>query len=650
VLIRSGAYQTLFSAAFFPPDFNESQYLRNLAEPPYGMVITLADRLMIGRQFAELINIESSENTSYSELIHRYNQKAKPHIPMYAGDEVLAEIKNLQHLLLQKKHGSNFQQSSALISLMYQFCEFFGIFDEFKAKNKASLEAYWRKNTRIYLLPNEDAQQWLSEQNENNSGWLVSILPSHAPMLPGFVYVTRLPESVAYRDLFLFLVVSICLAFLGAMTALFLGQSMSHNMVIPLMNLQKKVLAYTNGETPSVLEKGTKGDEIQVMENDFLDMVLTINQRLTQTSFLNEMNRRTTDGEDSSSVLQDLLAQMIHICKASNASMRFMERNNPAVTIAEVHTPEFVALKSYQQIALDNPFSIPDLPLDSDLIGFVNLYPESAWPPDEKDLEFFQSLASLALAIQGKAWLDKLKKDNVEGQEIQLSLMPSQSLDTNGNLELASSYVAARFLGGDFFDWFLCPDGPVLVISDVSGKGVGAALFGASCKATLRQLMAGSSECGENLGRLNELLCIDKQNSLFASLFLARIDSKNQKLYFASAGHNKMILIRQGKTIEFLNAKGLPLGMFTPVVYETKVVPFSPGDILCLYTDGVNELEDPMLNLYGIPRLESLLLKNSHLSMAELKQCLLQDLEDYREMRPPSDDITFILAKSVVPG
>ncbi len=658
VLMRSGAYQTLFAAAFFPPDFNESQYLRNLAMPPVAMVITLVDRMMLGRQFASMINIESSADTSYFEMIAKFNQEAKTAIPMYAGEEVISEIRELQKALLVKKHGSSLEESSALMSLVYQFSEFFGAFPDTKAINKSRQEAYWRKNTRIRLLPESVANQWLEEQgvedsrlvDKDNKVWLVSVLPSHAPMIPGFVYVTLLAESVAYRDLLLFLIVSICLALLGALSALFLGQSMSKNMVHPLMNLQKKVFAFTHGENLDYGKIGSQGDEIQIMENDFLDMAITINQRLAQTSFLNEMNRRTTDGESSASVLEDLLLRMVAICKAKHASVRFMERNNPAVTIAQLHTPDFVSEGEYQRISLENPFSSEEAKLDSDLIGLVDLYPKSAWPPVESEIDFFQSLASLALAIQGKAWLDKLKKDNVEGQEIQLSLMPSGTLDTNGNLDLASSYVAARFLGGDFFDWFLCPDGAVLIISDVSGKGVGAALFGAACKATLRQLMADSLECGSNLARLNELLCIDKQNSLFASLFLARIDYKNHLLHYASAGHNKMILLRKGNTIEFLNAKGLPLGMFTPALYETKTIPFNPGDIICLYTDGVNELEDPMLNLYGIPRLESLLLSNSHLSMTDLKNHLLQDLENYREMRPPSDDITFILAKSVVPG
>ena len=132
-----------------------------------------------------------------------------------------------------------------------------------------------------------------------------------------------------------------------------------------------------------------------------------------------------------------------------------------------------------------------------------------------------------------------------------------------------------------------------MVISDVSGKGVGPSLFGTTCQAYLRLLAIDPNNTGQTLEYMNERLCENKNNSLFATAFYLTINLNNLKMTYSSAGHNKMYLYRKRThSIEYLSAKGLVLGMFTPCVYETQDLQLEEGDWIILYTDGITELEN----------------------------------------------------------
>ncbi|PCJ20409.1 MAG: hypothetical protein COB02_05080 [Candidatus Cloacimonadota bacterium] len=261
---------------------------------------------------------------------------------------------------------------------------------------------------------------------------------------------------------------------------------------------------------------------------------------------------------------------------------------------------------------------------------------------------FFNSLSSQAATVVSKAYLEKVEKDNIQGQGVQESLMPSKAPDSDNKLDIEHYFIAAKYLGGDFYDFVEFEDKSKIgfLISDVSGKGIGPSLFGTTLKAFLRLLAIDPLNTGETLEAINNYSNDRKNNSLFASAFYCSIDLKTMKLHYSSAGHNRMYLYRnKTKELEHLNAKGLVLGMFAPLDYETKVSHLESGDWVILYTDGVNELENSKLELYGYDRFESFL--HTHMSgdAKTLKDDLIEDLASFRKENDPSDDITFIVIK-----
>jgi serine phosphatase RsbU (regulator of sigma subunit) len=129
---------------------------------------------------------------------------------------------------------------------------------------------------------------------------------------------------------------------------------------------------------------------------------------------------------------------------------------------------------------------------------------------------------------------------------------------------------------------------------------------------------------------------------LFLTLFIGIFEKDSGVLHYASAGHNKMILIKKTGELVYLSAEGIPLGLFPRTGYEKKTVAIDEGDILFLYTDGVTELENESLEFYGLNRLESFLLNHRNTDPDQLINSFCWSLEKFRGRRVPSDDITAV--------
>lgn len=269
--------------------------------------------------------------------------------------------------------------------------------------------------------------------------------------------------------------------------------------------------------------------------------------------------------------------------------------------------------------------------------------------PQER-LTFLQSFLSQTVMAFKKTRLDMFKKENVFGHQIQKELLP-ESAPVSEGLKIAHSFVPARFLGGDFFDYSRYADQSLAIaISDVSGKGIGPALFGASCRGALRAMISSQlREPGVILTELNAHLRKTEACSMFATLFLAILTKRDNDFLvdYSAAGHNKMLhFSHREKRLFYLGARGLPLGMIDACDYETKHFVLEPDDWLVLYTDGVTELEDESLRQYSRKRLEDFLSLRLHLCPEELCGELNEELSVFRRGCQPSDDITFILLKN----
>jgi len=228
-------------------------------------------------------------------------------------------------------------------------------------------------------------------------------------------------------------------------------------------------------------------------------------------------------------------------------------------------------------------------------------------------------------------------------QQIQESLLPRE-FQPKAPLEVASFFKPARYLGGDFWDAIHLENEDCLIVADVSGKGLASALYGASVKAYLQAFALTAEGPKELAGRINENMCRTGQEGYFCTAFLAFINHEGNKLRFASAGHNRMYLVRDSK-VQDLSGKGLPFGLFDSMNYLEVEMDLQADDLIVLYTDGVNELENNDKQHYGLERLEDLLESNFHLSSEELSEILRSDLELFRSQAEQSDDITYLIIK-----
>lgn len=190
---------------------------------------------------------------------------------------------------------------------------------------------------------------------------------------------------------------------------------------------------------------------------------------------------------------------------------------------------------------------------------------------------------------------------------IQQALLPKETPPMPG-WNLAAHYQPARAVGGDFYDFLLLPDGRVaLTVGDVTDKGIPAAIMMATTRSVLRGAARRMLPPGEALARSNELLCPEMLPYMFVTCFYALLDPTTGHMQFANAGHNPPFrCLNHGRDVEELYATGMPLGLMPDVVYEEKEVVLQPGEKLLLYSDGLVEAHNPQREMFGFPRLRSI--------------------------------------------
>ncbi len=275
-------------------------------------------------------------------------------------------------------------------------------------------------------------------------------------------------------------------------------------------------------------------------------------------------------------------------------------------------------------------------------------------PINFEDLEITINKTLDEIAMQRKAMKEhdqllSLKHDLNVAREIQLGILPKvfPPFPHRTEFGLYGSMTAAKEVGGDFFDFFLIDnDNLGVVIGDVSGKGIPAAIFMAVSRTLIRATGLKGSAAGECLRLVNNLLCNESVNSMFVTVFYAILNTKSGVLQYANGGHNPPCLLRDGGSVEVLPSAGnMFLGCFDGAPFETRTVQLNPRDTLLLFTDGITEAFNAHNEMYGETRLQTLLSKAQGLSVEELANLVLHDVEAFTEGYEQSDDITLLTMK-----
>jgi predicted ester cyclase len=257
-------------------------------------------------------------------------------------------------------------------------------------------------------------------------------------------------------------------------------------------------------------------------------------------------------------------------------------------------------------------------------------------------------LGTIGLKLRGQRLEQEIReRERVEqelrvARSIQQASLPKDVPEVEG-WEISPQYRPAREVGGDFYDFLELKDGRLgLVVGDATGKGVPAALVMASARSMLRALAQalGSSSPGEVLGRVNDSLVTDIPPNMFVTCFYAILDPESGHLVYANAGHDMPYLRRDGDAEE-LRARGMPLGLMPGMSYEEKETVLDAGEAVFFYSDGLVEAHDPKGEMFGFPRLRTLVAE--HGEERSLGEFLLEQLYSFvGEGWEQEDDITLL--------
>ena len=215
-------------------------------------------------------------------------------------------------------------------------------------------------------------------------------------------------------------------------------------------------------------------------------------------------------------------------------------------------------------------------------------------------------------------------------------------------IDIFARMRAARSVGGDFYDfYFVNPGKLALVIADVSGKGIPAAMFMMRAKTTLQTLLKSGGDIAAIMKEANSRLCQGNEADMFVTAWVGIVDLANGKIEYVNAGHNPPIVRRVDGTFDYLREKhGPPLAAMDGIDYRKGLVDLSLGEGVFLYTDGVTEATNPALELYGEDRLiKNFRAAKSVRTSQELCVDLFADLDKFADVAEQADDITMLAFK-----
>ena len=231
---------------------------------------------------------------------------------------------------------------------------------------------------------------------------------------------------------------------------------------------------------------------------------------------------------------------------------------------------------------------------------------------------------------------------------IQYSVLPHELQDDNKD-NVFGLMDSAKEVGGDLYDYFYIDEVHLaLVIADVSGKGIPAALFMMKTEALIKSLtISFKSDTASIMRRINVALCSNNDESIFVTCWLGIVNLASGELKYTNAGHNKVIIMHEGKPEYTTDKPGVVLGAFEGTDYVENTVRLSQNDKIILYTDGVTEAHNLNNELYGEKRLLKFAQINNGLCPKDFVVKLRKDVEQYSNGAPQFDDITILAFKYV---
>jgi len=311
--------------------------------------------------------------------------------------------------------------------------------------------------------------------------------------------------------------------------------------------------------------------------------------------------------------------------------------------------PQFDPILGYRT---NDIYCMPIINREGVVVGVLELL-NRAKPLDTDDFEFLSGVSvHVGLAVEN-AWLHremvekrKFERELDLAREIQRNFYPNLP-ETYEGVEIAASSDMCEAVGGDYLDYFPQSDGRfIIMLGDVSGKGIGAALVMTSLHATCRALIRHIHSIEKVAGILNDTLVETTGPGIFVTLMFILVDPKDHRFHYICAGHNPPLHVdASGKAVYIEKGGGPPVGLFAHLSYSREIVEVEKGSVVVIYTDGVSEAENSESDQFGVERLSEVVQKHRTESAAGIHAGIRAALSEFVHGFAASDDSTMIVLK-----
>lgn len=291
---------------------------------------------------------------------------------------------------------------------------------------------------------------------------------------------------------------------------------------------------------------------------------------------------------------------------------------------------------------------------NDEVIGCFDLESDELNAYSDDDMEVLMLLASQVAIIIEKVELHEqlIEKKRLQGQletarQVQLELLPPTDPALAG-FDISAYNFPSDEVSGDYYDWVrIYEDQIAVVIADVSGKGVPAAILMAFLRASLRAASHIGYATHISMAKVNYLLWESIERNQFVTAIYGILDASNKTLSYSNAGHNPPLLIRATGEVGFLDQGEQPLGMFQSTRYHENHVVLGPGDVFVLYTDGATEAASPTGEEFGRERLAEAVTRSIDKPAREMIASIQMSVLEWTASAGAEDDVTFFVIKAL---
>ena len=312
----------------------------------------------------------------------------------------------------------------------------------------------------------------------------------------------------------------------------------------------------------------------------------------------------------------------------------------------------FAGRMSIVQQQIRSMLAVP-LQTDNRVIGLIYLdSPHFVHEFTKDDLNLLTVMANVAAIRIEHARLAEVEQaekllasELQQAAQIQRRLLPAVAPEVPG-VDLAGYNTPCRTVGGDYYDFIPYPDGRVaILVGDVAGKGMPAALLVSSLQARVQVLFDEPDQLESRVTRLNRAIKTNCPDNRFITFFIGVLDPAAGCFTYCNAGHNEGIVIHSDGSAERLEATGLILGIMAGAAYAKQICQVGPGDLIVLFSDGVSEASRADGEDFGEERLVNLVREHRDETPQAIIETVIQQVTEFTNGAPPADDITIVVAK-----